>query len=77
MCSQSALVLALGVQESWPIGQDQFPFRSALPIQDMKIHSTKRQGGTNLQDEYSNIGGSHGIAYLKSPIDAPILLAQL
>ncbi len=34
---QSSLVLALGVQESWPIGQDQCPFRSALPIQDMKI----------------------------------------
>ncbi len=46
MCSQSALVLALGVQESWPIG-DQFPFRSALPIQDMKIHSANSSGGNN------------------------------
>jgi hypothetical protein len=47
LCSQSALVLALGVQESWPIG-DQFPFRSALPIQDMKIHSANSSGGNNM-----------------------------
>jgi hypothetical protein len=46
LCNQSALVLALGVQESWPIG-DQFPFRSALPIQDMKIHSVNSSGGNN------------------------------
>jgi hypothetical protein len=39
MCSQSALVLALAVQESWQIGRDQFPIQSALPIQDMNIHN--------------------------------------
>jgi hypothetical protein len=61
--AKSALVLALGVQESWPIG-DQFPFRSALPIQVMKIHSANSSGGNNtslagtfhilnLQDDYS------------------------
>jgi hypothetical protein len=38
---------------------------------------SKRQGGSNLQDEYSIIGGLHGIAYLKSQLDALILLAQL
>ncbi len=73
--------------EFWPIGPDQFPIRSALRIQDMKIHNANnigmnvfilnRRGGSSLQDEYSFIGGLHVIAYIKSQLDAPILLAQL
>jgi hypothetical protein len=35
-------------------------------------HILDRHGGSNLQDEYSNIGGLHGIAYLKSELDASI-----
>jgi hypothetical protein len=35
-------------------------------------HPRHRPGGSNLQDEYSNIGGLHDIAYLKSELDAPI-----
>jgi hypothetical protein len=46
--SALALALALGVQESWPIGQDQFPFRSALPILNMKIHSANILAQTSL-----------------------------
>ncbi len=42
-----------------------------------RVYILNRQGGSNLQDEYSNIGGSHGITYLKSQLDAPILMAQL
>jgi hypothetical protein len=41
------------------------------------LYILNRQGGPNLQDIYSNIGGLHGIAYLKSQLDAPKLLAQL
>jgi hypothetical protein len=43
----------------------------------VSLYILNRQGGSNLQDNYSNIGGLHGIAYLKSQLDAPILLAQL
>jgi hypothetical protein len=31
-----------------------------------------RQGGSNLQDEDSIIKGYHGIAYLKSHLEAPM-----
>ena len=41
------------------------------------VYILNRQGGSNLQEKYSNIGGLHGIAYLKSQLDVPILLAQL
>ncbi len=41
-----------------------------------RVYILNRQGGSNLQDEYSNIGGLHDITYLKSQLDALILLAS-
>jgi hypothetical protein len=36
------------------------------------VYILNRRGGSNLQDEYSTIGGLHGNAYVKSQLDAPI-----
>jgi hypothetical protein len=39
-----------------------------MPIQDMNTHSANRIGG-------NNIGGLHGVAYLKSELDALVPLS--
>jgi hypothetical protein len=43
------------------------------------VYFLNRQGGSNLQDEYSNnwefadfLEGSPGVSYLKSELDAPL-----
>jgi hypothetical protein len=64
-----------------------FPIWSALPIQDMNIHNANSIGGNKTSEPLywrgvyilnrQGGGGLHGIAYLKSQLDAPILLAQI
>jgi hypothetical protein len=44
---------------------------------DTKSASVWHCGDRMMKDEYSYIRGLLGIAYLKSHLDAPILLAQL